>query len=139
MQQLRILNTKERKELVRELEVGYDADLSILMEYQILKGDGKYFIVTRECLEQDLEGLRIDSIGLRLATEEKGKPKPTVHAVQLFYQKARKTIALDEQQTKEFIKNQEIPTEKPDGQYIITYNNHPIDASQVKNKKLKRS
>ena len=105
---------------------------------EMLQGYGEYFVTTRECLSLSLEGLKIDSIGLRVATEDHGKIHPTVHAVQLLYQTPKKTIELDEEQTKKFIKNQEIETQEPDGGYIITNRRKPVDAGQVRHNKLRR-
>lgn len=139
MRQLKILNAKERKELAGILEGEYEADLHAILLYQILKGESEYFIVTRECLEQNLEGFSVDSFGMRLATEDRGKIKPTIHAVQMFYQKAGKKMELDEQQARKFIKNEETPAGKPDGRYIITHKNKPIDTGQVRDKHLKRN
>ena len=130
---MRIQSSKEKRKLTEKLEAEYETHLDFT-GLEILYGDHEYFIVTRECLEQNLEGLTIDSLGLRLTVET----QPTINAIQLFYKKTKKTINLSEQEIQQFLKKQEISINKPDGNYIICSNNKPVDSGTVKQNKLLR-
>ncbi|MCX6695829.1 MAG: hypothetical protein NTU61_05990 [Candidatus Altiarchaeota archaeon] len=134
---LKILNSRERKKLIGELGGRYDAELDS-DGLQILQGSREYYVTSDECLRQNLEGLRIDSIGLRLAVETKNGLEPTVNAIQLLYKNPKKTVELDQKQAVEFTKNRETETPNADGDYIATHQKKPIDAATVKQGKLKR-
>jgi len=139
MPNLRILNSREKKRLIEALEGECQASFDSLKTLQILQGGSEYHATTTECLSINLQGLRIDSIGLRIARKTKEGINSTIHATQLFIQNPRKTVELDENQAKEFIQNRETPAEKPDGQYIITHKQKPVDSGTIKDKKLKRN
>ena len=136
--QLRILNTKEKKGVIGELEQAYDVTLDAVKKMEVLYGDREYFAVTRDCLQQDLTGLDVNALGLRLTVQRGVDYEPTIHAIQVFFNDAGKSISLTKNEAKEFIGNHDIKTSALDGKYIVKTAGKAIDLGGVKDNTLRR-
>jgi hypothetical protein len=126
---LKILNSREKKRIAVDLEMEYGVDKKVFDGCDILQSSHEIWMTTRKCLEQNLEGLTIDSIGLQIIR----KGKPTIHAVQLLFRTAEKE-ELTENDAKKFINGETIPGKRT----ITSYKGHPIDLAECDMGGIKR-
>lgn len=127
-QQLRILNSKERKEFRQLLEsqFGFTGEL----DGAILRNDKKekYFLFTKDLAAFDTSALRIDTMGLYVAAYMKGKLRLTIEGSQIVGPHATKNvIALNDEETAAWLAGANIPLDIieadvediPDGSFVI--------------------
>ena len=103
MQNLKILNKKEIKEILGMIEKQWDAKLSL--DYAFLKNDkGKIFIVNKDISKIDSSKLRINSIGMYFSEIRNNELRLSMEGSQIAGPKAKKKILeLDEEQLKEWM------------------------------------
>jgi hypothetical protein len=126
---LKILNSREKKRLGKELNAEYGVDQSLFEGYDVMQSSKDVWITTRKCLEQNLAGLKTDSIGLQVMRGG----RPTIHGVQLLFGSAAR-IELPEKNAKLFIDGEQINGEGR----VASYNRHPIDLAEAVTGGIKR-
>jgi len=126
---LRIMNSREKKKLAKELREEYGVKDTLFDGRELLQSNGDAWITTRECLQQNLEGLKIDSIGLQAIRGD----TPTVHGVQLLFNTAELT-ELSEEEARRFTDGE--PLNKKGR--IMSYKKHPIDLAEKTEDGVKR-
>jgi len=67
----KLINSKERKHLLQQLEVQFGCDCAFLKEYAIFyqENQGRIMIAPQTILDEDLQTLRVDSLGLYIGTQ----------------------------------------------------------------------
>ena len=121
---LRILNNREKKKIAEELRGEYGVDEALFNGYEVLESNGSVWVTSRACLQANLDGLRIESIGLQVLRNG----KPTVHGIQLLFTTADLTD-LNEQEARDIIGGETVDREGR----VMSYNGHPIErADEVK-------
>ena len=82
MQNLKILNSKEVKKIVRELEEIYGSDLK--NDYVFFQNnDGKIFILSKKFGELDEKSLRINNLGMYFGKFEKDGIRLSIEGAQM--------------------------------------------------------
>ena len=108
MQNLKILNSREIKDLMKKLndQWGFDSKL----DYAFLRNNNnKIFIVNKDISKIDFERLRINSVGLYFC-EISDKIRLSIEGSQIIGPKATKNIVeIDEEQAKQWIKGEDTP------------------------------
>jgi|GEM_PF-5134672 len=116
---MRILNSRKKRREGKAFAKDFGMEGDVFAPYQAMEGSGELWIMTRECLDFDYDGFRVDSIGLRILH---GK-KPTISGVQLLLGGCGKSIEISEDDARDFIEGRDI-----DGQQrVAAYRGHPID------------
>ncbi len=82
MQNLKILNSKEVKRIVRELDEIYGSDLKKDCVF-FQNNDGKIFILSKKFGELDEKALRINNLGMYLGKFEKDGIRLSIEGAQL--------------------------------------------------------
>ena len=114
---LKILNSREKKRLADRLAAEYGTGLGIFDGYDVMEGGGDVWVASRECLTQDLSGLKVDSLGLQVVRGG----VPTIHGVQMLFKSAKAT-ELDESEAKTFLDGRPIGRTGK----IMSYRGHPL-------------
>ena len=143
-----ILNKQEFQEKLKPLEDRFGIKLEMLKNhgFMINEREEKIWIASPECLQQDLQNIKIDTIGLLFArcgalpTEF----KPTTNVMQIFGKYATKNILeLTEEQKAAFVRGfdfQLIDSQLitiSDGFVIVKYNNDIFGVALVQGNRVK--
>jgi len=103
MQNLKILNSKEKKLFLRELEEQYNTS-KLDLDYVFLKNnEGKLFLVSNYLKNLKTDDLRINALGLYFANISKGI-RLSIEGSQLIGHRAKKFIELNNEQIKNWIR-----------------------------------
>ncbi len=115
MSALNILNAKEKKRVLQQLETQFGCDLSALKEKALLLNTkGKVYAANTElCEELDLDALKVDAVGLYIATRiPNGEFRVSVEGSQLLGPSATKNVlGIDDAAFAKWIRGQEIDKE----------------------------
>jgi len=117
----RVFNTADRRKLVSKLTMEYSVDESLFNGYELIGSCGNVWAVSRICLEQDLTGLKLDSVGLQVIRGG----RPTIHGIQMFFKSAA-MVELTRDEAIRFIAGGKV-TKKG---RIAAYRGHPVDAAE---------
>ncbi|MFH1209421.1 MAG: hypothetical protein V1663_01395 [archaeon] len=103
MQNIKILNSKEKKQLLNEIEEQYKTS-KLYLDYVFLKNnEGKLFLISNYLKNLKTDDLRINAIGLYFANISKGI-RLSIEGSQLVGDKAKKFIELNDEQIKDWIR-----------------------------------
>ncbi|MDP7244932.1 MAG: hypothetical protein QF568_06315, partial [Flavobacteriales bacterium] len=107
MQQLKILNSKEIKEILRLIEKQWNAKLKL--NYAFLKNNkNRIFIVNKDISKIELEKLRINSIGMYFCETRNDKIRLSIEGSQIVGPKAMKNIVeINSLQVKQWMKGED--------------------------------
>ena len=135
MQNLKILNRKETKEILGAMreQWGFDGEL----DYAFLKTEkGRIYIANRELFDIDLSKLKVNSIGMYFG-EMKNGLRLSIEGSQLIGPKAKKNIAeLDEKEAKEWLSGIDIGKEAPEGFVILKHGKDFLGTGRSKEGKI---
>ena len=133
MQQLKILNSKEIKEILRLIEKQWNAKLKL--NYAFLKNNkNRIFIVNKDISKIELEKLRINSIGMYFCEIDQQGIRLCIEGSQIVGPKAAKnTVEITEQQAKQWLKGEDLEIEESyEGFVIIKHNNDFLGTGKYK-------
>ena len=109
MHQLKILNSKEIKEILKLIEKQWGAKLKL--DYAFLKNPkNRVFIINKEDISKiELEKLRINSIGMYFCEIDKLGIRLSIEGSQIIGKKAEKNIVeINEEQAKQWFKGEDL-------------------------------
>jgi NOL1/NOP2/fmu family ribosome biogenesis protein len=140
MKNLKILNTREVKEIIKKLEEYYACNLKPFQkQYAFLKNPHNHiFVVHRDVEKIDFESLRINTMGLYFAEINKySEVRLTIEGSQLIGPLAKKnTLELTEEQVREYFQGHEIEMEIETDQqpiFLLHYKKDFFGAAKYKN------
>ncbi len=137
MQNLKILNSKERKNIINLLKEQYDCELD--NDYEIfINPNNRVFIMNKSFSRIDIDELRINSLGLYLGELYNKEIRLSVDGSQIIGKTAKKNILeLDDEQAEKWMKGEdfEIDTEL-NGFVIIRNGSDFLGCGKISNKKL---
>jgi NOL1/NOP2/fmu family ribosome biogenesis protein len=137
MQNLKILNTKEVKELLDAIENCFGVKFG--NDYAFLSGkDNKIYIVNKEVSTIDFTKIRVNSIGLYFCEFFEGQIRPSIEGSQILGKNATKNIILlDDKQIALWVRGNDIPVDYSSNDYVIVKNKEDFYGSgKVKDGKL---
>ena len=120
MKTLRILNTREVKEIMKKLEqqfgITYKLDYAFLLDQQ-----QKIWLVHKDINLIDFEQLRINTIGLYFAEINKyGEIRLTIEGSQIVGQFATKNVVvLDEKDVRLYFKGEDVPMDVEGSPFLL--------------------
>ena len=108
MQNLKILNKKEIKQIFSIIKKQYGCDIDL--GHVFLKNDkNRLFITNKDIIKIDLSKLRINSVGLYIAELRDNEIRLSIEGSQLIGPYAKKNIIeLDEEQTRKWMKGEDL-------------------------------
>lgn len=138
MPELKILNSREIKEVLKLIENQWGAKLKL--DYGFLKNQkNRIFIISRDISKIDASKLRINSIGLYLCELDKQGIRVSIEGSQIIGPKASKNIVeLNEEETKKWFKGEDIEKEckKCSGFVILKHRNDFIGNGKYANGRI---
>lgn len=139
MPQLKILNSKEIKEILKLIESQWGAKLK--PDYAFLKNNkDRVFIINRDIEKIELEKLRINSIGMYFCEVDKLGIRLSIEGSQIVGPKAAKNIAeITEEQTKQWLKGEDLEVEDKEnysGFVIIKHKNYFLGSGKYKDRRV---
>ena len=135
---LRILNTREIKDILARLKDLYDYTEKIESAF-LMDGKQKIYLISKSISLIDFEQLNINSMGLYFADINKyNELRLSIEGSQLIGPHAKKNILeLSEEQVRAYFHSEEIPmNEKNTGFMLLRYKNDFFGASKIKDGKL---
>ncbi|MEM3373672.1 MAG: hypothetical protein QXE31_00475 [Candidatus Woesearchaeota archaeon] len=140
MQNLRILNSKEKKELLNKIKEQFDSNLSDLDQYIFLiNPKNKIFIISNDFSKIDIKELRINSLGLYLGEIYNNELRLSIEGSQIIGKSAKKNILeLNNELAEQWLKGLDIDLNQDykNSFYLIKNNNNFIGCGKIINKKL---
>jgi|TARA_B100001971_G_scaffold84700_1_gene78292 NOL1/NOP2/fmu family ribosome biogenesis protein len=139
MPQLKILNTKEIKQILKLIENQWNAKLKL--NYAFLKNNkNRIFIINKDISKIDLEKLRINSIGMYFCETRNDKIRLSIEGSQIVGPKAMKNIVeINSLQVKQWMKGEDLEIENKgdyNGFVIIKHNNDFLGTGKYKDGKV---
>ena len=137
MPELKILNSKEIKEIFKLIEAQWGAKLKL--DYAFLKNSkNRIFIINKDISKIDLEKLRINSIGMYFCEIDKIGIRLSIEGSQIIGPKASKNIAeINEEQTKQWFKGEDLDiNENYSGFVIVKHNNDFLGTGKYRDGKV---
>ncbi|MBI2135966.1 hypothetical protein HYU06_02765 [Candidatus Woesearchaeota archaeon] len=122
MQNLRILNSKETKEILSVLESQYGADYSLLLKGHVLlmNKDNKLFIVNKEFGMLDTSKVRINSLGMYIGELHNNQVRLSIEGTQLLGKDAKKNVfELSKGQERTWLRGKDIEVEHENTGFLI--------------------
>ena len=139
MLELKILNSKEIKEVYRLIEKQWGAELKL--EYAFLKNSkSRIFIVNRDISKIDFSKLRINSVGMYFCEVDELGIRLSIEGSQIIGPKAVKNVVeINEEQTKQWLKGEDLEIEDK-GNYrrfvIIKHENDFLGSGKFKDNRI---
>lgn len=106
-----ILNSKLVKELIEKLTEQYGAVPPDFKEHGFIRGKDNIYIITKDLAKANLEGMRINNLGLYIAEYklEKNQVRLSIEGSQLIGPVATKNVCkIDKEQRAEWMKGQDL-------------------------------
>lgn len=138
MQELKILNSKEIKEIYGLIEKQWGA--KIKLDYGFLKNQkNRIFVVSKDISVIDTSKLRLNSVGMYFCEFDSLGIRLSIEGSQIIGPKATKNIVeLNEEETKRWFKGEDIEKECNDckGFVIMKHDNDFLGSGKYTNKKI---
>ena len=133
---MQILNTREIKKLLKQIEQDYEVK-NLKLDYVFLKNTkNKVYILSKDFKDLDTSKLHVNNLGLYFCKIEVGWVRLSLEGSQLVGNNSKKIIDLDKEEINEWVKGQNIDKNSKDGYYIIRHENDFYGVTKVKDNKL---
>src|SRR3989338_9302841 len=111
MQELKILNNKEIKEILKLIEKQWGA--KITMDFGFLRSQkNRVFIISKDISKIDVSNLRLNSVGMYFCEVDGVGIRLSIEGTQIVGPKATKNVVeLDEEETKKWFKGEDLEKE----------------------------
>ncbi|MGV8162640.1 MAG: hypothetical protein ACP5N2_04900 [Candidatus Nanoarchaeia archaeon] len=130
---LEILNSKEIKEIMKQLKDQFDLDEKL--DFVFLRNNKeKVYVTTRSIENIDLNSLRIDSLGLYFGKYYNDGFRLTIEGAQLIADKCKKNvIEISQEQKHEWLLGKDIKIEGHENSFVILkWKNDILGCAKVK-------
>lgn len=136
---LKILNSREKKELNRKLRDQWGCELEKDMVF-LISNKGKLYIADRDIAKIDTGGMRVDNLGLYVATVDDKGMRLSIEGSQIIGPLAKKNVIdIGERAVREWfrgddIAKEDIETEDQEGFVILKHGDDFIGCGKVTEK-----
>ena len=138
MPELKILNSREIKEILEIIEKQWGARLK--MDYGFLKNNkGRIFVVSKDISRIDISKLRLNSVGMYFCEIDNKGVRLSIEGSQIIGHKATKNIVeLNEEETKKWFKGEDLEKECENysGFLIIKHKNDFLGTGKYSNGRI---
>ena len=137
MHQLKVLNTKEIKEILKLIENQWNAKLKL--DYTFLRNNkNRIFIINKDIVKIQLEKLRINSIGMYFCEIDKLGIRLSIEGSQIVGPLASKNVTeISEEQEKQWLKGEDLEIKgNYSGFVIIKHNNDFLGSGKYKDGRI---
>lgn len=131
-----------RTTILRYFKERFGISKKIFSDYSIIAKKEKVWIVSKDVLEKNLEGLRIETIGLLLGRyfKRQNRLKPTTNALQIFGKYATKNVVeLNEEEKEKYVRgyNLKKDLELENGYIILKFDSDILGCGLYKDGEIK--
>lgn len=126
--ELKILNSKEIKSLLSQIEEQFKAKID--KNYIFLNNNDRIYIVTKEISRIDFSKLRMNSLGMYIGTLEKDGFRPSIEGSQLIGKTAKKNIV--EVDSIKWLKGNQIEIEHENSYVLVKHENDFLGSGKIK-------
>ncbi|MGV8168764.1 MAG: hypothetical protein ACP5N3_01795 [Candidatus Nanoarchaeia archaeon] len=133
-QNLEVLNSKEIKEIMKQLKDQFDFDEKL--DYVFLRNNkDKVYITTRNIESIDMDSLRVDSVGLYFGKYYNDGFRLSIEGAQLIADRCKKNIIeLNQEQKHDWLLGKDIKLEGRENSFVILKSkNDVLGCAKVKN------
>ena len=111
MQNLKVLNSREKKEILKLINVQFGCSFD--MDYEVFMNEkNKLFIMTKDISKIDLNELRINSLGMYFGEVNRGELRLSIEGSQMLGKSAKKNVlVLDEDDADKWMKGEDFDVE----------------------------
>ena len=137
MQNLKILNKKEIKQIMELAEKQWDCDIDL--DYVFLQNNkNRIFIVNKDISKIDLSRLRINSLGLYFGELNNAELRLSMEGSHIIGPHAKKNVLeLNDEEAKRWMKGEDLDKETElHGFVIVKHDNDFMGCGRVKEKKV---
>ena len=138
MLELKILNSKEIKEIYKLIESQWGA--KIKLDYGFLRNNkNRIFIINKFISKIDFSKLRLNSVGMYFCEIDDRGIRLSIEGSQIIGAKAAKNVVeLNEEETRKWFKGEDLEKECKDcnGFVILKYNNDFLGTGKYTNKRI---
>lgn len=134
MQNLKILNKKEIKKILNQIDNQYNIN-KLDLDYVFLQNkEGRLFLVNRDVGNVEIEKLRINSLGLYFGKIERDEIRLSIEGSQLVGVMAKKNVVeINKEQANSWLQGNDVKVgEKVAGFVILKYGNDFLGAGRYK-------
>ena len=119
MEKLKILNTREIKNILKLIKEQWDADFG--KEYAFLMNPkNKIFLITREISQIDLNKLRVNNMGLYFGELKNRELRLSIEGAQLIGPKAKKNILeLNDNEAREYLRGADLDKKTEEKGFLL--------------------
>jgi len=123
MQELKILNSKEKKEIFKKIKEQWDAEFKEDYDFLMTEQE-KIYIVNKEIAKIDFSKIKINSIGMYFGKIFKEEIRLSVEGAQLIGKKAEKNIIeLNDSEARSYMKGNDIDKKSDCSGFVLLKNN----------------
>lgn len=134
---MQILNTREIKKLLIEINQIYNVE-NLKLEYIFLKNNkNKVFILSKDFKDLDTKKLHVNNLGLYFCKIESDGIRLSIEGSQLIGNKSEKNINLNKTEVGEWVRGEDIKKNNENGYFIIKHNGDFYGTTKVKNNILR--
>lgn len=134
MQRLKFLNTRDRKELFKQLKEQFGAEELDYIFFE--NSQEKIFILSKDYANANLENINVNNLGMYFARRENDGLRLTIEGAQLINAK-KNIIELGKEQIDLWMKGKDIPMEGNLGYVIVKNNKDVFGCGMLKNNILR--
>jgi NOL1/NOP2/fmu family ribosome biogenesis protein len=138
MQQLKILNSKEKKRIQQELEKQFDSEFNITDYSVFMNPKNKIFILNKDVSKLNFDELRINSLGLYLGVLYENSIRLSIEGSQLIGKKAKKNVLeLSDEKANLWMSGEDFEVDSNIEGFVILKNKKDfLGSGKISNKKL---
>lgn len=124
MDSLKILNSKEKKDILKGINGQWDADFSTGMA-MLRNNEDKLFLINPAVAALDISGLRINSMGLYIAEEKDGRIRLSIEGSQLIGPHAKKNVLdISKEETGRWLMGEDLERQADSKGFVIIRSNN---------------
>jgi NOL1/NOP2/fmu family ribosome biogenesis protein len=140
VQSLKILNSKETKQIYELLEAQYGYTGKLDAVFMLSEKKQRIYLFTRDLAKMDISRLRVDSMGLYFGTLFEGKLRLTIDGSQLIGPGcAKNVLEVSKKEMQTWLMGEKLllsqlehqPEEQPTDYVILRYNGHYLGCGKI--------
>ncbi len=131
----KILNKKQSVKILNQIEKQFGIS-EIKLNYGFLEKKDKIYVITKELDKINYQSMRINNVGLYICKIEKNGIRLSVEGSQMLGKKAKNSITLNEEETREWFKGKDIENKEGKGYIIVKNDKDILGCGRIKDNKL---
>jgi len=134
---IKVLNSKEKKEILKKIKEQWDAEFKEDFDFLLTERE-KIYVVDKEIAKIDFSKIKINSIGMYFGKLFKDELRLSIEGAQLIGKKAKRNIIeLDDFEARSYMKGNDIEKKSDCSGFVLLKNNNDfIGTAKYKDAKI---